>query len=60
MLAHIPKRKKKEKEVGEALSGIFGCEEAGKAREQLAAFKLRYERDYPEAVKFLEEDAIMG
>lgn len=54
ILAHIPKRKKKE--VGAALSGIFTQEEETGAREHLAAFKLRYERDYPEAVKILEDD----
>ena len=54
VLAHIPKRKKKE--VGEALSGIFAAEDAAGAKAQIAAFKLRYEKDYPEAVKCLLED----
>jgi len=55
VLAHIPKRKKKE--VGAALSGIFGCEDVAGATQQMTGFKLRYERDYPEAIKCLEEDA---
>lgn len=53
-LAHIPKRKKKE--IGAALSGIFSQEQEAGAREHLEAFKLRYEKDYPSAVKSLLED----
>ncbi len=54
VLAHIPKRKKKE--VGEALSGIFASEDEAGAKNQLVANKLRYEKDYPEGVKCLLED----
>lgn len=53
-LAHFPARKKKE--AGEALSGIFNQKTAELARQQLAAFRLRYEVDYPGAIVRLEED----
>jgi len=35
---------------------MFAQVEERKAREHLGAFKLRYEKDFPEAVKCLEED----
>jgi len=54
--SHIPLRKKRK--VAAALKGIFGQSEVEAARTHLAAFKLRYERDYPEAVKCLGEDQI--
>ena len=54
VLSYIPKKHKKE--VSQALAGLFAQVEESKAREHLAAFVLRYERDYGEAVKSLKED----
>jgi len=54
VISYLPKKHKKE--VSQALAGMFAQVEERKAREHLAAFKLRYEKDFPEAVKCLEED----
>jgi transposase-like protein len=54
VLSYLPKKHKKE--VSQVLAGIFAQVEEGKAREHLAAFKLRYLSDFPEAVKCLEND----
>jgi putative transposase len=54
VISYLPKKHKKE--VSQALAGMFAQVEESKAREHLAAFKLKYEKDFPEAVKCLQED----
>lgn len=54
VISYLPNKHKKE--VSQPLAGMFAQVEERKAREHFAAFKLKYEKDYPEAVKCLEED----
>ena len=55
VLNAVPKRQRKE--VGAELAGIWSQPDKEAARLQLAAFKLKYQSLYPQAVASLEEEA---
>ena len=54
VLAKVPARAKKE--IGAALHGIFTQPSRPEALEHVVAFRMRYEKVYPEAVACLERD----
>lgn len=54
ILSHIPKSNRAE--VGGHLSGIWKAANKEEALTQLSAFKVRYQKIYPEALRSLEDD----